>query len=82
MPKLVSLPDAESSLAELVRQVEQGRVDEIVIARDGRPAARLVPATPPSAARERRIGVAKGRFVAPADLDARNDEVRRLLEGA
>ena len=82
MPKLVNMLDAKSSLSELARQVEQGRIDEVIIARNGKPAARLVPVATAPAAREKRIGVAKGRFVAPADLDERSDEVRSLLEGS
>ena len=61
--------EAESNLSRLVEAVESGA--EIVIARNGRPAARLVPIA--AGANGQRIGVAKGKFVAPepdAALDA------------
>ncbi len=44
---------------------------------DGKPAARLVPFAPARAGK--RIGVAKGAFVVPDDIDASNDDVRALL---
>lgn len=59
--------------------VEQGREREIVIARNGRPAARLVPIDPVPAGK--RIGVAKGLFEAPDSIDEHNDEVARLFLG-
>jgi len=50
-----------------------------VIARNGRPAAKLVPMdTAPSG---KRIGIAKGLFVVPDSIDAHNDEVARLFMG-
>jgi len=76
----VNMLQAKSSLSALVQAIEQGREREIVIARNGRPVARLVPLDAAPAAR--RIGVAKGRFKAPDDIDAHNDEVARLFLGA
>lgn len=75
----VNMLQAKSSLSRLVEAIEQGREREIVIARNGRPAARLVPMdTLPSGTR---IGVAKGKFNVPDDIDAHNDEVARLFLG-
>jgi prevent-host-death family protein len=39
----VNMLDAKTNLSKLVEQVESGAAKEIVIARNGRPAARLVP---------------------------------------
>ena len=44
---------------------------------NGRPAARLVPVEDASAGP--RIGVAKGRFEVPDDIDASNEDVARLF---
>lgn len=75
----VNMLQAKSSLSRLVEAIEQGQEREIVIARNGRPAARLVPMeTLPSG---KRIGVAKGLFVVPDDIDAQNGEVARLFMG-
>ena len=75
----VNMLQAKSSLSRLVEAIEQGQEREIVIARNGRPAAKLVPMdTAPSG---KRIGVAKGLFVVPDSIDAHNDEVARLFMG-
>lgn len=74
---VINMLEAKSSLSRLVDDIEQGRVREIVLARNGRPAARLVPleAVPEG----RRIGVARGRFAVPASIDTHNEEVARLF---
>ena len=76
----VNMFEAKSTLSKLVDLVESGQEREIVIARNGRPAARLVPIRthPPMC----RLGVAKGQFQVPDDIDAHNDEVALLLLGA
>lgn len=75
----VNMLQAKSSLSRLVDDIEQGREREIIIARNGRPAARLVPlAEAPSGPR---IGIARGRFEVPDDIDAHNEEVARLFLG-
>jgi prevent-host-death family protein len=43
--RTVNMHDAKSQLSKLVEAVESGETDEVVIARNGRPAARLVPMT-------------------------------------
>jgi antitoxin (DNA-binding transcriptional repressor) of toxin-antitoxin stability system len=75
----VNMLQAKSSLSRLVEAIEQGEAREIVIARNGRPAAKLVPmdATPAG----KRIGVAKGKFKVPDSIDRRNDEVTALFLG-
>ncbi len=67
----VSMSDAELNLSGLVEAVESGAEKEIVITRDGRPVARLVPAVQKTTGQ--RIGVALDKFRAPepnATLDA------------
>lgn len=63
--------EAKTNLSRLVEALESGAEDEIIIARNGTPAARLVRMEQPSVAP--RIGVAKGRFLTPdpdADVEA------------
>lgn len=75
----VNMLQAKSSLSRLVEAIERGQEREIVIARNGRPAAKLVPMdTVPSG---KRIGVAKGMFVVPDDIDAHNEDVAQLFVG-
>lgn len=73
----VNMLQAKSSLSRLVEAIEQGLENEIVIARNGRPAARLVPVS--AGPEGRRIGIAKGKFEVPDTIDAHNDEVARLF---
>ena len=75
----VNMLQAKSSLSRLVEAIEQGQQREIVIARNGRPVAKLVPidAAPP----EKRLGVAKGLFEVPDDIDTHNEEVAALFLG-
>jgi antitoxin (DNA-binding transcriptional repressor) of toxin-antitoxin stability system len=75
----VNMLQAKSSLSRLVESIEQGTAREIVIARNGRPAARLVPID--SAPSNRRLGVAKGLFEVPESIDEHNDDVAHLFLG-
>ncbi len=77
----INMLDAKTNLSKLVDRIERGLDSEIVIARNGRPAARLVPtANPPT---DKRIGLLKGKFKAPSlqQLDADNPAVARLFLG-
>jgi hypothetical protein len=76
---VINMLQAKSSLSRLVDAIEQGREQEIVIARNGRPAARLVPLA--RANPQKRIGVARGAFVVPDSIDEHNEEVARLFIG-
>jgi antitoxin (DNA-binding transcriptional repressor) of toxin-antitoxin stability system len=75
--RTVDLREAESTLSGLVGAIESGVEDEIVIARKGKPVARLVAVGNVSASR--RLGVAKGRFSIPADIDSGNGDISGLL---
>jgi len=75
----VNMLQAKSSLSRLVEAIEQGREHEIVIARNGRPVAKLVPMDTVPAGQ--RIGVAKGKFQVPDTIDAHNAEVAQLFMG-
>ncbi|MEY2340557.1 type II toxin-antitoxin system Phd/YefM family antitoxin [Acidithiobacillus sp. IBUN Pt1247-S3] len=75
----VNMLQAKSSLSRLVEAIEQGREREIIIARNGRPAAKLVPLDAVSVGP--RVGIAKGLFVVPDSIDAHNEEVARLFLG-
>jgi prevent-host-death family protein len=76
----VNMLQAKSSLSRLVEAIELGNEREIIITRNGRPVAKLVPID--SVSLGQRIGVAKGVFVIPDDIDSSNHEVARLFFGA
>lgn len=75
----ISIVDAKTQLSRLVDAVASGREREVVIARHGRPVARLVPLQP--ASEGIRLGVAKGQFVLPDDIGEHGDEVACLFLG-
>src|SRR2546430_3767826 len=64
----VSLYEAKTHLSELVEQAAQGR--EIVIAKSGKPKARLVPLAPKDTRHLRKPGRGKGRGWIADDFDA------------
>ena len=73
----VNMLDAKTNLSKLVEQVESGEEPEIIIARNGKPAAKLVRFGLKPAGR--RLGIAKGHFEVPDDIDADNAEIARLF---
>lgn len=77
----VNLLEAKSALSRLVHELESGAVTEFIIARNGRPAARLLPLASSTTDRARRIGIARGRFEAPARSAEPDEELVRLFDG-
>ena len=73
---MINMLEAKTSLSKLVRAIESGEAEEIVIARNGRPAARLVAVAPRPGLR---FGIAKGQFSAPDNIDETNDEIARMF---
>lgn len=76
MEKQVNVYEAKSQLSKLLEQVEAG--DEIVIARNGKPVARLVPAQraqPPL----RTPGGLKGKIWIAPDFDDTDEELIDLF---
>lgn len=65
MEKSVNVHEAKTHLSRLLAEVERGR--EIVIARAGRPIARLVPAGPLP---RRVLGLERGEIWIAEDFDA------------
>ena len=76
--KQVNIHQAKTELSKLVERVEGG--EEIIIARAGRPAVKLVPL--PKRGARRRLGVLDGKFTIPDDFNAPMPEsLVRLFEG-
>lgn len=75
----VNMLEAKSNLSRLVEAVESGAETEIVIARNGRPAARLVALRPSRTGK--RLGVAEGKFIVPDDIDQDNALIAALFNG-
>ena len=76
----VSLYDAKTHLSELVEEAARGR--EIVIAKSGKPKARLVPLAAKQTHRLRGYGAGKGKVWIADDFDAPlPPELLRLFTG-
>jgi prevent-host-death family protein len=76
--KQVNIHEAKTELSKLVERVEAG--EEIVIARAGKPAAKLVPVT--QSRGRRRLGLLDGKFRVPDNFNAPLPEsVIRAFEG-
>jgi prevent-host-death family protein len=75
----VNMLEAKTNLSRLVESVESGQEKEIIIARNGKPVARLVPIAAPEI--KPRIGVAKGWFDVPEDIDGANADIEKMFLG-
>jgi prevent-host-death family protein len=64
----VNLHAAKTHFSRLVDEAAAG--EEIIIAKAGKPVARLVPLTSPRTRPKRRLGILTGRASLPADFDA------------
>ena len=75
----VNVVEAKRDFSRLMRLLETEKEESIFVARNGKPIIKMtvVEETPVS----KRIGVAKGKFKAPDDFDAANDEVCAMLTG-
>jgi prevent-host-death family protein len=75
----VNVHEAKTHLSQLLARVEAG--EEFLIARAGKPVARLVAARPADAPR-RPLGLLRGRAVIPDDFDTwGQDETVAMFEG-
>jgi prevent-host-death family protein len=71
--KTVNVHEAKTQLSRLLRAVEEG--EEIVIARNGTPVAKLVPYVEERKPRE--PGSLKGKIWISPDFDARDEQIER-----
>jgi prevent-host-death family protein len=80
MPKkktTYNVHEAKTNLSRLLQQVADG--EDVVIARDGEPVARLVPVTRQRGMRE--MGFAKGQIWMADDFNETPEEIIKLFEG-
>lgn len=76
----INIHEAKTQLSRLVEQAAAG--EEIVIAKAGRPMARLVPLARPALA-PRKLGLLAGKHAVPDDIDTQFvDEVEAMFYGA
>lgn len=75
----INILETQYNLSQLVDAIENGYETEIIIAHNGRPAAKLVPMN--LAPIHQRIGIAKGLLTIPDSIDTSNEEVAQLFMG-
>ena len=77
---IVNIHAAKTNLSKLIERAEAG--EEIVIARNGKPAVKLTPVEAPPAKREKGswLGSLRGQIWMADDFDAPNEEIGRLME--
>lgn len=74
----INIHEAKTQLSKLIEAVEAG--EEVIIARAGRPVARLVPFIPVRP--ERKPGLMKGQFEVPDSFfDPLPDDILEYFEG-
>ncbi|MBQ9015195.1 MAG: type II toxin-antitoxin system Phd/YefM family antitoxin [Firmicutes bacterium] len=73
----VNIFKAKTDLSKLIRKIEQKDEDKVILARNGKPVAMLVPYVPEE--KKSRIGTARGRFSVPEDIDSYDDEILALF---
>ena len=75
--KQVNILEAKTDFSKLIRLIETGKENSIVVARNGKPIVKMtlfdeVPV-------ENRIGIAKGKLAYPEDIDEFNDEIADMF---
>ncbi len=77
--RTVNIHEAKTHLSRYVQQAANG--EEIIIAKAGKPIARLVSLAPEQRG-PRKLGIARGRFKIPEDFgQAYAEEIRKMFEG-
>lgn len=79
---VVNMLDAKTNLSKLVDAVESGAEQEVIIARNGKPAAKLV-AVASEVDTSRRIGLFEGKYppMSLEDFNASNEEIAKAFYG-
>ena len=73
----VNIFQAKQTFSALIEAVESGQEDEIIIARNNKPVARVIPY---QSHKPVILGIAKGKFEIPDDIDKHNDEIAEMFE--
>ncbi len=74
-----SIFDAKTHLSRIIADLADGKDDEVQILKRGKPVATL--SAVKTADTSQRIGVARGKFIVPDNIDTCNPEIARLFAG-
>ena len=79
--KTVNIHEAKTQLSKLVEEVSKG--ESFVIAKAGRPMAKVMPLDAPTGTRIRRLGFMAGQISVPDDFDRMGQgEIEEMFGGA
>jgi len=73
----VSLFEAKTHLSRIVESLIAGKEDRVIISRRGKPVACVTPLHKVDTSK--RIGLARGRFTVPDDIDGANAKIATLF---
>ncbi len=78
----VNMLEAKTKLSKLVQAVESGAETEVIIARNGKPAAKLVPLHA-EVRKKRELGFLEGKYPSTTqeEFDSTNDEIYKMFFG-
>ena len=74
----VNILEAKTELSKLIKLIETGKEEQIIIARYGKPVAKMTVYN--DAPISKRIGIAKGKLKVSGDFDQDNEEISRMFE--
>ena len=75
----VNILEAKTELSKLIRLIETGKEEQIIIARYGKPVAKMT--VYHDAPISKRIGIAKGKLKVSGDFDQDNEKIAWMFEG-
>lgn len=76
----MNIHEAKTHLSRLIEQVAQG--ESFIIAKAGKPIAKIVPLDAPSLDEQRRVGFLSGKIAVPDDFDQMGQtEIEHLFYG-
>lgn len=75
----VNILEAKTHLSRLVEDIASGNESVIIIARNRKPVAQLVPIAAKPAIK---LGLAKGKFTVPDNIDVDNQDIAALFNDA
>jgi prevent-host-death family protein len=78
--KTINIHQAKTQLSKLVEEAREG--DPFIIAKAGKPVAKVTGLTPRTGAKPRRLGFMKGEILVPDDFDRMGKrELEKMFEG-
>lgn len=72
---MANIHEAKTNLSKLVQEVEKGK--EVIIAKAGKPVAKLVAYKPKKEVRK--LGFLKGKIEIPDDFDDESEEINKMF---